>query len=66
LAVIAVRIGNEDCSAHENQSLRPKLQPALLRLSAMISQDFGFTASFPRRVFGKRDRHAKSPRLDRA
>src|SRR5213592_2808067 len=34
---------------------QPQLQPALLRLSATISQSFtrsGFTAAFPRRVFG--------------
>src|SRR5262245_49188770 len=43
---------------------QPQLQPALLRLSAMISVYFthsGFTAAFPRRVFGKRDHCAKGP-----
>jgi hypothetical protein len=35
---------------------QPQLQPALLRLSAMISQYF--TAAFPRRVFGSADRRA--------
>src|SRR5262249_14945716 len=29
-------------------------------------ESFRLTASFPRRVFGKRDRHAKDPRADRA
>jgi hypothetical protein len=43
----------------------PKLQPALLRLSAISSQS-RFTAAFPRRVFGRRDRCAKGPRSDRA
>jgi hypothetical protein len=48
---------------------QPQLHPALLRLSAVISQDFArrrFRASFPRKVFGKRDRCATDPRSDRA
>src|SRR5262249_56942143 len=46
----------------------PKLQPALLRLSAMISKLFthcGFTAAFPHRVFGKPDRSATDRRPGR-
>jgi hypothetical protein len=36
-----------------------------LRLSAIISQ-YRFTAAFPRKVSGKRDRLATGPRSDRA
>jgi hypothetical protein len=36
--------------------MQPQLQPALLRLSAMISQ-YRFTAAFPRRVFGSGDHY---------
>jgi hypothetical protein len=43
----------------------PQLQPALLSLSAISSQD-RFTVVFPRRAFEKRDRRATGPRSDRA
>src|SRR5215510_5948146 len=48
---------------------QPQLQPAFLRLSAIISQYFtpgGFTAAFPRRVFEKQDRSATDPIADGA
>jgi hypothetical protein len=44
---------------------QPQLQPALLRLSAMISQ-YRFTAAFPRRAFGSADRRGVGRNPDRA
>ncbi len=44
---------------------QPQIQPALLSLSAIVSQ-YRFTAAFPRRVFGNADRSATDPRADRA
>src|SRR5262249_12714399 len=48
---------------------QPQLQPALLRLSAMISQDFTTADSrllFLAEFLETRDHCAKGPRLDRA
>jgi hypothetical protein len=60
-------IGNEASFAPRNQSPKynPNSNPALLKLSAIISQ-WRFTAAFHRKVFGKRDCRAKDPRADRA
>jgi hypothetical protein len=46
---VAVCVRNEDRSPRENPRLetQPQLQPALLRLSAMISQYFNLPGCFP-------------------